>query len=220
MIPPEMIIFRSAAGGRGIGVPESFMRGYFGIGAEGISKAGNVGSLFRSAHAFGASFMFTVAAGYTAKEGNRTDTSQATSHVPYYEFPDVSSLILPRECTLVGVELTDDAIDLPSFHHPLQAAYVLGPEKGSLSPGMQGRCAVTIRIPTRFCINVGLAGAIVLYDRTISMNRFAERAVSPGGPKEERAPHRHGGRYSRRAKPPGMEKFQATPPVMETGIKD
>ncbi len=37
------------------------MRGYFGIGAEGISKAMNVGSLFRSAHAFGASFMFTVA---------------------------------------------------------------------------------------------------------------------------------------------------------------
>ena len=38
------------------------MRGYFGIGVEGINKPFNVGNLFRSAHAFGASFVFTLAA--------------------------------------------------------------------------------------------------------------------------------------------------------------
>ena len=32
------------------------MRGYFGIGVEGISKPMNMGSLIRSGHAFGASF--------------------------------------------------------------------------------------------------------------------------------------------------------------------
>ena len=31
-------------------------RGYFGIGAEGISKPMNLGALMRTAHAFGASF--------------------------------------------------------------------------------------------------------------------------------------------------------------------
>ena len=36
------------------------MRGYFGIGVEGISKPMNLGNLLRSAHAFGASFFFTV----------------------------------------------------------------------------------------------------------------------------------------------------------------
>ena len=36
------------------------MRGYFGIGAEGISKPMNLGNLIRSAHAFGASFVFLV----------------------------------------------------------------------------------------------------------------------------------------------------------------
>lgn len=36
------------------------MRGYFGIGVEGISKSMNVGNLIHSAHAFGASFVFTV----------------------------------------------------------------------------------------------------------------------------------------------------------------
>ena len=41
-----------------------------------------------------------------------------------------------NKCKLVGVELIDDAIELPSFHHPKQAAYVLGPEMGSLSKEM------------------------------------------------------------------------------------
>ena len=38
------------------------MRGYFGIGVEGVSKAMNVGNMYRSANAFGASVVFTVAA--------------------------------------------------------------------------------------------------------------------------------------------------------------
>jgi len=45
------------------------MRGYFGIGVEGISKSMNAGALFRTAHAFRASFMFTVAAHYARAEG-------------------------------------------------------------------------------------------------------------------------------------------------------
>ena len=36
------------------------MRGYFGVGADGISKAMNLGNLLRIAHAFGASFFFTL----------------------------------------------------------------------------------------------------------------------------------------------------------------
>ena len=42
--------------------PTSFRRGYFAIGVEGISKAVNLGNLLRSAHAFGASFVFTIGA--------------------------------------------------------------------------------------------------------------------------------------------------------------
>ena len=54
------------------------MRGYFAIGVEGISKAMNVGSLLRTAHAFGASFVFTIAANYERGEGGRSDTSNAS----------------------------------------------------------------------------------------------------------------------------------------------
>lgn len=160
------------------------MRGYFGIGVEGISKAMNVGSIFRTAHAFGAGFVFTVAATYSEGEGGRADTSGALGHTPFYEFPDIGSLVLPQKCALVGVELLADSVDLPSFRHPSRAAYILGPERGSLSPEMIERCDFTIKIPMQFCVNVGVAAAIVMYDRVQSMGRFQRRPERPGGPSE------------------------------------
>ena len=53
----------------------------------------------------------------------------------------------------------DAATLLPSFRHPLNAAYVFGPERSSLSPAMVDRCAHVVRITTRFCINLAAAGA-------------------------------------------------------------
>ena len=41
------------------------MRGYFGIGIEKSSKPMNAGNLFRTAHAFGADFIFTINANYS-----------------------------------------------------------------------------------------------------------------------------------------------------------
>jgi tRNA G18 (ribose-2'-O)-methylase SpoU len=151
-------------------------RGYFGIGAERISKSLNLGNLMRSAHGFGASFTFTIGATYQALEA-RADTSKGARHLPHYDWARVEEMQLPLGCRLVGVELLDDAIDLPSFHHPQQAAYVLGPEKGSLSPALLARCHCVVRIPTSFCINVAMAGAIVMYDRLRSLGRFAPRPL-------------------------------------------
>jgi len=169
------------------------MRGFFGIGVEGISKEMNVGNLFRSAHAFDASFVFTVNANYTRRGGQRSDTSDSLAHLPFYGFPDVGSMILPSDCQLVGVELLDDSVELPSFRHPTQAAYVLGPERGELSPEILEKCDHVLKIPTKFCINVGIAGALVMYDRVQSMGRFAPRPVRAGGPTEPLQQARHGG---------------------------
>ncbi len=87
----------------------SRMRGYFGIGVEGASKPMNVGSLFRAAHGFGASFVFTIDAQYPRRETQRADTSHANSQVPVYEFESLDALRLPRECQLVGIELIEGA---------------------------------------------------------------------------------------------------------------
>ena len=167
------------------------MRGFFAVGAEGISKPMNLGNLIRSAHAFGASFVFLVNAEYSLRSA-RSDTSQAEHQLPVYDFPAAAALTLPRGCRLVGCELVDDAVALPSFRHPLNAAYVFGPERSSLSPAMLARCDHVVRIPTRFCINLAVAGAVVMYDRMVSLGRFAPRPVHVGGPVAPLPAHVHG----------------------------
>ena len=173
-------------------------RGFFGIGVERISKPMNLGALLRTAHAFGAAFAFTVGAAFDARGTRAADTSRSQQHLPLYVFPDLASMVLPRGCELVGVELTDEAVELPSFRHPMSAAYVLGPERGSLSPEMTARCRHVVKIPTRFCINVSLAGALVMYDRVVSLGRFAPRPLRPGGPSETLPEHVHGAQKFRR----------------------
>jgi len=172
------------------------MRGYFGIGVERISKPMNVGNLFRSAHAFGADFIFAVAPSVDLRQIQKSDTSNTYKHVPLYEYATPKDLDLPRGCELVGVELLDDAHDLPSFTHPEQAAYILGPEKGELSPEIVQRCAHIVKIPTKFCVNVGVAGAILMYDRLLNWGRHAPRPVGGGGPNETAPTHVHGWRTS------------------------
>ena len=160
----------------------SMRRGYFGFGAEEISKPMNLGALMRTAHAFGASFVFTVAAHPKVRAAYNADTSHTFENVPYHAFDTIEEMRLPKGCALVGVELTEDAVELPRFKHPSAAAYVLGRERGALSPAMQARCAHIVRIPTKFCVNVAVAGAIVMYDRLLTLGAYPARPIMPGGP--------------------------------------
>ena len=150
-------------------------RGYFGIGVEGISKAYNLGAVMRTAHAFDASFAFTVDAAVDLYKTQVTDTSRSHTHLPLYEWTSVEDMALPKGCELIGIELTEDAIDLPSFRHGLNCAYILGPEKGSLSPQAQARCTAIVKIPTKFCLNVSLAAALTLYDRALCFGGYTGR---------------------------------------------
>lgn len=184
------------------------MRGYFGVGVQGISKSMNAGAIFRTAHAFGASFTFTVSAAYSRQEGALADTSDSVGQLPFYDFPTMDDMILPKDCRLVGVELTEDSIELPSFRHPSRCAYILGPERGSLTPEMVDMCEFVVKIPTQFCLNVSVAAALVMYDRVQSMGRFAPRPVRAGGPTETLPEHVQGGPVLRH-----LEKHRATPPI-------
>ncbi len=173
--------------------PPPSTRGYFGIGAERISKSLNLGNLMRSAHGFGASFTFTIGATYQALEA-AADTSKGRKHVPHFNWASLDDLALPQGCKLVGIELLDKSIELPSFRHPLRAAYVLGPERGVLSDKLLARCDYVVKIPTSFCINVAMAGAIVMYDRVRTLGRFAPRPLAEGAPTEPAEPHVYGGK--------------------------
>jgi tRNA G18 (ribose-2'-O)-methylase SpoU len=181
------------------------MRGYFGIGIDGVSKEGNMGNLIRTAHAFGASFAFAVNPKVVAHTGAQVtadfaDTSKTHTQIPFYTYDSPEAVEVPHGCKLIGIEITDDAIDLPSFRHPTQAIYVLGSERKSLSGEMVARCDHIIKIPTKSSLNVATAGAIVMYDRLRVLGRYAERPVMAGQEPIERPAHVHGGMFSRLAR--------------------
>lgn len=156
------------------------MKGYFGVGIEGVSKPMNLGNLVRIAHAFDASFFFSIAPRLNLSKAN-SDTSNAEGVIPFHSFEAPDDFRLPLGCRLVGVEITDDAVELPRFRHPHRAAYVFGAERYSLSSQIVAKCEFVVRIPTKFSINVGMAGAIVLYDRLINLGGYGGRPITPGG---------------------------------------
>ena len=181
------------------------MRGYFGIGIDSVSKAGNVGNLIRTGHSFGASFAFAVRPKRFVHDGklvtkSRADTSKSEGQLPFYIYDSAADIVLPRGCRMVGIELTDEAIDLPSFKHPTQAVYILGGERKSLSEEILARCDDVIKIPTKFSLNVATAGAIVMYDRMRTLGGYPDRPLMDGRRPEEKAVHQHGGPISRLAK--------------------
>ncbi len=151
------------------------MRGYFGVGVANLSKAHNAGALYRTAHAFGADFVFAFGEQLPAALLQQVDTSKVGRHVPFYCYARFEELVLPQGCALVGVELCCSARELPEFEHPSRAVYVFGPERGDLSPEILRRCHSVVKIPTRFCLNVGVACAIVMYDRKLNLGSWRAR---------------------------------------------
>jgi hypothetical protein len=154
------------------------MRGYFAVGVDGISKPMNLGNLLRISHAFGASFFFTID-GKVRLSDAQSDTSQRRGPSADLRFRHGGGFPPAQGCRIVGVEITDDAVDLPRFRHPLRAAYVFGSERMSLSPATLARCEFVVKIPTKFSINVGMAGAIVMYDRLVSLGGYPARPIRP-----------------------------------------
>ena len=98
--------------------------------------------------------------------------------MPLYHWRSLAELKLPKGCSLVGIEILDEAQDLPSFPHPVRAAYVLGRNAARLAPSLPRVASTCVRIPAAFSLNVATAGAIVMYDRLRSLGRFASRPVA------------------------------------------
>jgi len=141
-------------------------RGYFGIGIERSKIEVNVGTLWRSAFALGAGFIFTIGKRYPKQA---SDTTQSWRHIPLWEFKDLEDFRdhIPYDCQVVGVEIAENAKSLETFSHPLRAIYILGPEDGSLSAKTQSMCQHIVKFKSQFCLNVASAGTVVMYDRQL-----------------------------------------------------
>jgi tRNA G18 (ribose-2'-O)-methylase SpoU len=119
-------------------------RGYFAVGIYRTKTEANVGTLWRSAHLYGAAFVFTVGRRYKRQA---SDTPNTILHTPLFHFDDVTDLLdhLPHSAPLVGVELDPRATPLTEYQHRERAV-----------------------------IDVATAGTVLLYDRhTKAMARTA-----------------------------------------------
>lgn len=72
---------------------------------------------------------------------------------------------LPAGITPVAVELVPGAEDMTWFDHPEDAAYVFGPEDGTLDATLRRHCHRVVALPMQHCCNLSAAVYLTLYDR-------------------------------------------------------
>ena len=138
-------------------------RGFYGIGIYNGKTVENVGTLWRSAHNFGADFIFTI--GFRSPK-QASNTTKAEKHIPLYQYADWGDFInhLPEGCELVFIEQSDKSKSLITTNHPERAVYILGAEDSGVPEELMVGHQV-VHIDTPMCLNVSVAGSIVMYDR-------------------------------------------------------
>lgn len=139
------------------------MRGYCGIGVYHPQHECNLGTLFRSAVAFGADFIFTIGKKYKPQN---SDTCRSYKHIPCFNYVNLQDFKdhIPKDCKLVCVEIDDRAREIKNFIHPDRAIYIIGNEGGGIPQELM-KSSLVVRIKTSICLNLSVAGSIILYDR-------------------------------------------------------
>lgn len=149
-------------------------RGFFGIGIYRPKTTENMGMLWRCAHNFGASFLFTIGARYRR---HPADTTDAAKHVPLFQYADFSAFAaaLPAESRLVFIEQSGESRSINATVHPERAVYILGAEDSGI-PDELMRGHQVIHVDTARCLNVAVAGALVMFDRQSKSVRECKKA--------------------------------------------
>ncbi|KAG7996215.1 hypothetical protein I3843_01G147700 [Carya illinoinensis] len=159
-----------------------------------IAKRHNVGTLARSATAFGVSELILVG----RRDFNAFGSHGSTSHLRFRHFhslSDARQFLKEKDCDICGVEITDTA--MPVNQHPFNksTAFLLGNEGTGLSVKECEICDFFVYIPQygfgTASLNVTVAASIVLHhfgvwagfpERTRDGNKYvvAERPVKQG----------------------------------------
>ncbi len=149
---------------------DNFTNEFFGIGILNGKTPENLGVLWRSAQNLGANFIFTIGNRY-AKQAS--DTHNAVKSMPYYHYENFQDFFknIPKGARIVGVEMTQNATPLESFEHPRRCVYLLGAEDHGLTKEAIEQSHFLVKFPSKYSLNVAVAGSIVLYDRTRAKKR-------------------------------------------------
>lgn len=132
-----------------------------------IAKRHNVGTLARSATAFGVSEVILVG----RRDFNSFGSHGSSNHLRFRHFHSLQDarhfLKEEKHCDICGVEITRDAV--PVNHHPFNksTAFLLGNEGTGLSPKECEICDFFVYIPQygsgTASLNVTVAASIVLH---------------------------------------------------------
>lgn len=139
-------------------------RGFFAIGVFNPKTPANMGTLWRSAAALGAAYTFQIGGRFRPESTNTTKSWKTIPHFVYIDL-DVFHESIPYAVIPVAVELTNDARPIKNYVHPEAAVYLLGAEDNGLPARALSMCRDTVILPGAQCLNVAVAGSILMYDR-------------------------------------------------------
>lgn len=141
----------------------------------------NVGGAVRLAACFGINQVWYTGDRVSIKpEGGdrlpREERMKGYDEVELIQF-DYPLDALPPDTTPVAVEVRKDSEQMHLFRHPERAAYVFGPEDGSLAKNITPLCHRFVWIPSHHCLNLYTAIGITLWDRAVKMWRYDNKEM-------------------------------------------
>ncbi|PPS19977.1 hypothetical protein GOBAR_AA00610 [Gossypium barbadense] len=131
-----------------------------------IAKRHNVGTLARSATAFGVAELILVG----RRDFNAFGSHGSTSHLRFRHFhslTDARLFLKEKDCDICGVEITEDAVSITDHPFKKSTAFLLGNEGTGLSAKECEICDFFVYIPQygggTASLNVTVAASIVLH---------------------------------------------------------
>jgi tRNA G18 (ribose-2'-O)-methylase SpoU len=156
----------------------------FAIAAWEISKEHNVGTLVRTAHAAAAEQVILLG----EREWNVEAARTAELYTEIVQLPAQTDAlrahIKAHGWNLVAVELTEDSTNLFDAEYPDRPCFILGAEVGGLPPELLEDAGLIVQIPQWGlvpCLNLAVAGSIVVYDYLAKRHRRGGLSRPEGG---------------------------------------
>ena len=142
------------------------MRGFCGIGLYHPQKDVNIGGALRAAGCYEADF---IAIQGRKLQNYASNTVKAERHIPLFHVKHFEDII-PYNCISIAVEIYPKARCIFDYVWPERSFIIFGPESSSLGKEVFSFCRDIVYIPTKYCLNLAVCVATVLYDRKMKQN--------------------------------------------------
>ena len=150
-------------------IPPETLNGSRYLILDGLQDPGNVGTILRSADAFGCDgILLTNHCADPTNPKTVRATMGAIFRTPVWEIEagDILPLIRRSDLTLTATALRSDTVSLPQADLS-RSAVIIGSEGNGVSKALLSQCAATVRIPMEAkceSLNAAAAAAVVLWE--------------------------------------------------------